>query len=142
MDTIDEQLIAALRQNGRASISELSEILKVTRSTVRARMDRLVTNGTIAGFTITTTNAPDVQLVRGMLTIKLEGRALEKVVARLRGIPEIKAIYTTHGQWDIVVEFGAKQLEDLDDMIQSIRGLDGVTDSETSVFLRERQRLS
>ncbi|MEO0353071.1 MAG: AsnC family transcriptional regulator, partial [Cyanobacteria bacterium P01_A01_bin.15] len=38
MDDLDQKLIAALRQNGRASLSELSQMLGVTRSTVRVRM--------------------------------------------------------------------------------------------------------
>ncbi|MBS8271827.1 AsnC family transcriptional regulator, partial [Halomonas litopenaei] len=42
MDELDAHLIAALKRNGRASLSELAAQLGVTRSTVRVRLDRLV----------------------------------------------------------------------------------------------------
>ena len=45
LDDLDGRLIAALKTNGRASLSELAADLGVTRSTVRTRLDRLVTGG-------------------------------------------------------------------------------------------------
>jgi DNA-binding Lrp family transcriptional regulator len=54
LDELDSQLIAALRRDGRASLSVLAADLKVTRATVRTRMTRLQTAGDIAGFTVLT----------------------------------------------------------------------------------------
>ena len=54
LDDQDEKLIAALRRDGRASLSELAGVLGLSRATVRARMDRLAARGEIAGFTVLT----------------------------------------------------------------------------------------
>lgn len=47
MDSTDQNLISALRRDGRASLSELSASLGLSRTTVRARMDRLIAGGEI-----------------------------------------------------------------------------------------------
>ena len=41
MDTLDQQLIALLRQDARASIATLAHKLKVSRGTVTNRLTRL-----------------------------------------------------------------------------------------------------
>lgn len=51
MDDLDRRLIAALRRDGRATLAELAHDLGVTRTTVRARMAKMVASGEIAGFT-------------------------------------------------------------------------------------------
>ena len=49
MDDLDQKLLAALKRDGRASLSELAADLKVTRTTVRSRMAKLAQTGDIAG---------------------------------------------------------------------------------------------
>ena len=51
-DSLDSELISELRQDGRATISNLAKKLKVSRATVQNRLDRLMHNGAILGFTI------------------------------------------------------------------------------------------
>ena len=41
MDKTDERLIAALKEDGRASISDLAASLNLSRTTVRTRLERL-----------------------------------------------------------------------------------------------------
>ena len=53
LDATDRQLIALLRTEARMPVAKLAAALGVTRATVRARLDRLVTSGIITGFTVT-----------------------------------------------------------------------------------------
>ena len=48
----DRRLIYALKQDGRASVTTLAAMLKVSRATVQSRMERLITTGVIQRFTI------------------------------------------------------------------------------------------
>ena len=57
MDETDHRVIAELRRDGRASLSELAEKLGLSRATVRVRMERLLARGEIAGFTVLTRGA-------------------------------------------------------------------------------------
>ena len=49
MDDTDQRLISILRHDGRRSISDLAQELKLSRGTVRARIERLEAEGVILG---------------------------------------------------------------------------------------------
>ncbi|WP_099867555.1 Lrp/AsnC family transcriptional regulator [Pararhizobium haloflavum] len=135
MDELDNRLITRLRHDGRRSISDLASDLGVSRATVRARMERLERSGAILGYTvILRADAVDLP-VRGIMMIDIEGHAADRVVKALGGFPEISAIHTTNGRWDIVVELGAATLSDFDAVLRRIRLIPGVAGSETSLLL-------
>ena len=69
MDKTDERLIAALRHDARASLSDLALQLDLSRTTVRARIERLVQRGDILGFTITLKEDVLNDPVRGLMMI-------------------------------------------------------------------------
>jgi DNA-binding Lrp family transcriptional regulator len=48
-DSVDKELVAILRIDGRASISKLAKLLHVSRGTVQNRLDRLIDSGAILG---------------------------------------------------------------------------------------------
>jgi DNA-binding Lrp family transcriptional regulator len=52
MDNTDRRLVSLLRDNARLPVTSLAAILGVSRATVQNRIDRLVRDGAITGFTI------------------------------------------------------------------------------------------
>nr|WP_245218425.1 Lrp/AsnC family transcriptional regulator [Rubellimicrobium aerolatum] len=136
---MDHRLIAALRRDGRASLSELAHDLGVTRTTVRARMARLLASGEIAGFTVLTRADVATAPVRGLMMLHVEGRGTDRVMARLSGLPEVTAFHTTNGAWDLIVEIGTDTLESFDRTLFAIRRIEGVTRSETNLLLSTRR---
>lgn len=139
MDDLDQGLITELRRDGRASISELADRLKVSRATVRARLERLKQAGEIAGFIVLTRSDISEAPVRGLMMIGIEGRGGERIMARLTGLPAVMAVHSTNGKWDLIVELATGSLADLDEVIRRIRNLDGVITSETNLLLSTRR---
>jgi DNA-binding Lrp family transcriptional regulator len=139
MDDLDQRMVAALKRDGRASLSELAADLGVTRTTVRARMARLTANGDIAGFTVLTRADVAASPVRGLMMLGIEGRGTEKIMQRLAGMPQVMAVHTTNGTWDLIAEIGTPTLEALDAALFVIRRMDGVTRSETNLLLSTRR---
>ena len=139
MDDGDQRLLAELRRDGRATLSELAERLGLSRATVRARMERLTAKGEIAGFTVLTRSDATQAPVRGLMMIGIEGRGTEKITARLTGIPAVQAVHSTNGKWDLVAELGAQTLQELDEVLGTIRKLEGVVTSETNLLLTTRR---
>lgn len=139
MDDMDQKLVGLLRRNGRASLSELASDLRVSRATVRARMEKLARRGDIIGYSVVMKQDIDEQPVRGLMMLGIEGRGTERIVARLGGIPAVLAVHTTNGKWDLVVEIGSETLAELDQTLGFIRGFDGVMSSETSILLATRK---
>ncbi len=139
MDDLDNRLLAALRRDGRASLSELAHDLGVTRTTVRARIGRLVASGEVVGFTVLTRRDVAASPVRGLMMLSAEVRVTDRVMARIVGMPEVVAVHSTNGAWDLIVEIGTATLEALDEVLSAIRRLEGVTRSETNLLLSSRR---
>jgi DNA-binding Lrp family transcriptional regulator len=139
MNNTDKKLIAHLRQNGRASVSELAAALSVTRTTARNRLDRLRDGGEIVGFTVLTRSDVATHPVRGLMMLEIAGRGAEKVSRVLAKIPEVQAIHSTNGVWDLIAEIGTETLEQFDTVLTDIRRNDGITKSETNLLLSTRR---
>lgn len=131
----DQQLITALRQNARASISDLAKNLGVSRATVRTGIDNLIKSGKVLGFTVVVEADAAEHPVKGVTLIEIEGNGNDDIVKLLAGFSEIQAIHTTNGRWDCVVEFATHTLPDMDNYLKRLRLIDGITNSETSLYL-------
>ena len=135
VDSLDQRLIALLRADGRASMSQVAAALHVSRGTAQNRLDRLIQAGVILGFTVRVRQDLDERLIRALMTIQLAGKTTTAVIARLRGIPEIRTLHTTNGTWDLIAEIAVDTLPDLDRVLGTIRAIDGIRSSETSILL-------
>lgn len=139
LDNLDGHLIAALKRNGRASLSELAGELGVTRSTVRVRLDKLQQGGEIAGFTVRTRSDVRPDPVRGLMMLEVAGRGADKVLRQLQRIPQVRAVHSTNGTWDLIAEIGTETLEQFDQVLFDIRRIDAVSRSETNLLLSTRR---
>ena len=135
MDDTDQRLIALLRENARVPVATLAHLLKVSRGTVQNRIDRLTADGVIGGFTVRLKPEAEPQRVRAITMIAVDGEHATAVVKALRGLPEVHALHTTNGRWDIVVELGVDSLEAFDQALQRIQLIKGISNSETSLLL-------
>ena len=135
MDDTDRRLIALLRENARVPVATLAHLLKVSRGTVQNRIDRLTADGVISGFTVRLKPEAEPQRVRAITMVAVDGEHATSVVKALRGLPEVLALHTTNGRWDIVVELGVDSLEAFDHALQHIRLVKGISSSETSLLL-------
>lgn len=139
MDDLDNRLIAALHRDGRASLSELAHDLGVTRTTIRTRLARLTESGEIVGFTVQTRADVADSPVRGLMMIGVDGQGAERIMARISALPQVRAVHSTNGTWDLIAEIGTGTLEELDKTLFAIRGLSGVARSETNLLLSTRR---
>jgi DNA-binding Lrp family transcriptional regulator len=138
MDALDREMIALLRTDGRAPVASLAAGLGVSRATVKARLDRLTADGVIQGYTVVL-NDPGAAGVRAITLIEVEGRSAEAVIRRLRGFPEVRALYSTNGRWDVVAEIEVASLPAFDETLRNIREIPGITVTETNILLASRK---
>ncbi|SMP35100.1 Lrp/AsnC family transcriptional regulator [Shimia sagamensis] len=139
MDDIDRKLISALRHDARASLSDLAIDLGVSRTTVRGRIERLRQRGDIVGFTVVLQDDAKSDPVRGLMMLGIEGRGTDRIVRQLTGLTAVRAIHSTNGRWDLILELGTDTLDYLDDVLTQIRRLDGIATSETNLLLSTRK---
>lgn len=135
LDALDRAIIATLRGDGRAPIAKIGSVLKVSRATVQARLDRLLDSGTILGFTVRVQEPGGTEGLRAVMMIEVAGRSTSAIIRRLRSFPELRALHTTNGAWDLVAEISAEDLGSFDRILREIRSIDGILNSETSILL-------
>jgi DNA-binding Lrp family transcriptional regulator len=140
MDDLDRQLIGLLRQDSRLPVAGLAAATKVSRATVKARIDRLVADGVIEAFTIRLGTELRQAQVRAIVLIEVQGKAADHVAQRLRGVPEVRALYSTNGRWDFVAELEDRDLASFDETLRRLRLIDGISSTETNILLNARKR--
>jgi len=134
-DATDRALIALLRANAREPVASLAQKLKLSRGTVQNRIDRMLAGGVIQGFTIRTLPELEAERVRAIMCVAIEGERSGAVVRALKGFPEVAAIHTTNGRWDLVAELNTESLAAFSRTLDEIRLIDGIAATETSLLL-------
>ena len=139
IDDTDRALINLLRTDARAALSTLAARLGVSRTTVRARIERLESAGEIVGFGVILKGDVAEAPVRGITLVEIEGRGTDRIIRQIGGMTAVRAIHSTNGRWDLIVEIATDTLPDCDRVIGDIRRIEGVTASETHLILSTRK---
>ena len=135
IDPIDRALLQLLKHNSRASVTELSGRLGVTRATVNSRMSSLFEDGIIQRFTVDTNDASEDDLIQALSLIELDLTKLERVQRALKRIPQLTSVYTTNGKWGLVVKSESTSLSSFDKLLNTLGEIEGVTSIETCLLL-------
>ena len=135
MDETDHKLLSMLRQDARLTVAALAAKLKVSRGTVTNRIRRLEDGGVIVGYTVRL--RPDVQhhTIKAWMSIAVDGNQTRAVIASLLGEPGVATLHDTNGRWDLLAELRAETLQDLAKVLERIRLLKGISNTETSIHL-------
>lgn len=136
MDDLDRRLLALLREEARAPASSLAARLKVSRGTVQNRIERMLARGTIQGFTVRARPELEAERVRAVMSLAIEGERTRAVLKALRGFPEVAAVHSTNGRWDLIAELDTATLADFSRLLDELRTIEGIGASETSLLLR------
>jgi DNA-binding Lrp family transcriptional regulator len=136
IDALDGRLIGLLMAEPRVGVLEASRRLGVARGTVQARLDRMQARGVITGY------GPDIDPAaigyRVMAFITLEIRQAgghDPVADRLAAIAEVLEAHTITGSGDMLCRVVARSNADLQRVIDSIVGLEGVVRTSTVIVL-------
>ncbi len=138
MDDMDRAILAHLAADARISMATLARRLKVARSTVQARLERLESSGTIVGYTVRLGAAARANRIRATVLLTIEPRALAAILTRLKAMPEVEVAHTTSGRFDLMLGVAAEGTAALDQVLDAIGAMTGVKASETLVHLTTR----
>lgn len=142
LDELDREILSALRQNARIPVASLAAGTGASRATVTARINRMVAEGTIAGFTIRTGDELRPIGVRAVVMIEVLGKFADRVGQQLRGIPEVRALHSTNGRWDLIAELQTRDLGGFDETLRRIRLIEGINNTESNILLKTSKMTS
>ncbi len=133
--TKDKQLITLLRDNARMPITELARKLNVSRTAAQARLHRLQRDGVIKGYTIRLADDYLQNSIKAMIMIKAPPGNRVGIERALKNIPELTALYSISGAFDMTAVVTASSVPELDEVIDQIGVLEGVDETQSSVIL-------
>ena len=138
MDDLDRNILGLLGADARMSVATLARRLKVARSTIQARLERLETTGIIAGYTLKLGEEARQGRLRASVLLTIEPRAQAAILSRLKSIAEVERVFTTSGRFDLLLLVAAPNTQVLDSVLDQIGALTGVRSSESLIHLSTR----
>lgn len=134
MDDIDREIIKILKEHGRATYGEIGEKVGLSEGAVRKRINELVASGVIRRFTV------KIGLAEGAEAIVLISISpsfpTSKISDMLVKTPHVEHVYEITGQYDIVAIVSAMNIAEVNECVEKIRRIDGVTNTNTMIVLR------
>lgn len=136
LDDLDREVVAQLQENGRRSNVAIARALRVTETTVRHRIERLISSGFIRITAVIDPRKTAYQ-IDAIIWAELErGQALE-TAARLAEFPNVVYVGLTTGRYDVLVEALFKTDEELFNFLtKKLSRAMGIVRSETYHVLR------
>mgnify|MGYP001295631992 CR=1 FL=1 len=135
MDDTDHQLIALLRQDARLPVASLAARLKVSRGTVSNRLRKLEDEQVIVGYTVRLRPDAEPDQIRAWMGVRVDGNQTRAVMASLLGEPGVEALHDTNGRWDLLAALRAESMAELSRVLERIRLIKGIANTETSILL-------
>lgn len=133
MDETDREIIDMLEENGRASFTSIAEEIGVSEGTVRRRVQEMEKNGVIDHFTVKLTSSG----VRAVVMVKIStGTDLDSVLENFPSSIDVKEVA---GDKDLVLEFERDSNEEINEVLDEVRSVEGVEDTKTYTVLKQRK---
>lgn len=134
MDDLDRRLVRLLRQDGRASFIDLARRTEVSEATVRARVKKLVDEGTIRQFTVRTSGADVRALVEVQVRANVQTGPIAQAIRQWEGV---ETVWEVTGDNDLVVVAECPTTETLNQIIDRIRDIEGAVATRSRLILKE-----
>ncbi|HRD85364.1 MAG TPA: Lrp/AsnC family transcriptional regulator [Rubrivivax sp.] len=134
MDALDKELIALLKVNARLPVVKLAKALGCARSTVQLRLKALEDRGEITGYTVSLARRRPTG-VNALVLIAVQSQSEPDVVHALSRRHEVSRLYTVSGRYDLCAMVHADTLEEIDQVINRVRSVKGVSDTMTTMLL-------
>jgi Lrp/AsnC family transcriptional regulator, regulator for asnA, asnC and gidA len=139
LDDVSKAIIDQLQEDGRRSYADIGKHVGLSEAAVRQRVQRLTDAGVMQ--IVAVTDPMQLGFTRqAMIGIRVSGDARE-VADALAEIAAVDYVVLTAGTFDLLAEIYAESDDELLDLLNAeVRGLPGVTSTETFVYLRLRKQ--
>jgi len=133
LDDTSKGIIALLQQDGRMSYAAIAKEVGLSEAAVRQRAQRLIEQGVMQ--IVAVTDPLELGFAwEAMVGVRVSGN-IKAIADALGQIEAIDFIVLTSGKFDIILEVVAESDDQLIALTNTIRGIPGVVESETMVYL-------
>ncbi len=117
LDTMDVKILRMLQENSRTPVSEIAARLRVSRPTIKNRIERLVKEGVISRFTVEISRDTLDNPVYVYLRLRTERDGIEKISA----MPEVVEMYSVTGRLNVLAKAIIRDMEELSELVEELR---------------------
>jgi DNA-binding Lrp family transcriptional regulator len=136
IDDVDQQIIASLVADARASYAEIGSRVSLSAPAVKRRVDRMRSAGVIRGFTTVVDPAAVGWTTEAFVELYCTGRTTPaQLTVAARRHPEVVGAYTVSGQADALVHLRAADIAHLEQALEKLRAEPFVTSTRSMIVL-------
>jgi DNA-binding Lrp family transcriptional regulator len=135
LDKLDHLLVARLREDARAPVSQLARSLGVSRTTVQSRIARLERLKIITGYSVRVAESFEKDQIHAYVMITVGPKRAATVSAEIKRMPKVRLLQSVSGVFDMIALAVAPSVKEMDDLIDAIGDLEGVERTTSSVVL-------
>lgn len=103
LDPIDRDILRMLRNDGRASVRSVAEHVHISRANAYARINRLIDDGVIRGFSARINQERAGQGASAYITLKIVQNSWRTVREKLQELPGTAHIALVSGDFDVLL---------------------------------------
>ncbi len=130
----DRKIIALLKKDARKGYGDIGKEVGLSESAVRRRIKTLLDAGTIKRFTL---EMGDEGMTKAVAFVTVEsGTDVAKVSQRIMKLDGVVKVHEITGSYDIITSLSAQNILSINDSIDQLRKIPGVTNTNTTIILR------
>jgi DNA-binding Lrp family transcriptional regulator len=131
---IDRRILEILKIDSRKSFVDIGKDLNLSESAVRRRVKNLLRAGIIKRFTLEVDTGENTSAIT-LLSVDSSADTVV-VTTRLLAIHGVKIVYEITGQFDIAAIISASSISEINQSVDLIRHIDGISDTNTVIILK------
>lgn len=136
LDDTDERILAELTEHARATFAEIGQRVNLSAPAVKRRVDRMVADGVIRGFTTVVDRNVLGWSTEAYVQVFCQGTiAPDQLRAAWIDIPEVVSAATVTGTADAILHVLARDMRHLEEALERIRSTAHIERSESIVVL-------
>jgi len=145
MDELDRQILSELQESYSLTpkVTDIAKKLKKSSTTIHSRVKRLERMGIISGYKAIISPEKTGKKLNAFYFIKTtrggDTYMADQIAKELLKNPNVKSVYNTMGEWDIMVEFVGKDAKDYEEFMRRTEPLQGIRETKGKYILREYQ---
>ncbi|MBD0734580.1 Lrp/AsnC family transcriptional regulator [Streptomyces sp. NPDC088197] len=142
LDPIDRTILRLLQEDGRASIRSVAERVHVSRANAYARINRLIEDGVIRGFTARVDHERAGQGASAYITLKIVQNSWRTVREQLITLPGVAHIALVSGDFDVLLLVHTADNRTLRELVLTrLQAIEEVLSSRTLLVFEETDQV-
>ncbi len=135
-DTLDRQILELLKKNCKRPLASIGEEVGLSAPSVVERIHKLEQAGVITDYVALLDAGRLGKNVAAFIGVSTDRpRAIGSLEQKLCEVDDVLECHHVTGAYTLMVKVKTQSTQSLEEVIQAIRSLDGVTRTETSVVL-------